>query len=85
VELLVLPASKSWAIDMLRNTHPDTPVFYAGADVTDEDIFADLRPGDLGCKVGDGPTVAAYRVPDPDAVVAILARLVERRGALLVR
>jgi hypothetical protein len=35
--------------------------------------------------VGDGPTVAAYRVPDPDAVVAILARLVERRGALLVR
>jgi trehalose 6-phosphate phosphatase len=85
VELLVLPASKSWAIDMLRNTHPDTPVFYAGDDVTDEDIFADLRPGDLGCKVGDGPTVAAYRVPDPDAVVAILARLVERRGALLVR
>jgi trehalose 6-phosphate phosphatase len=84
VEVLVLPASKSWAIDMLRNRHPDSAVFYAGDDVTDEDIFADLRPGDVGCKVGPGATTAAHRVDDPDAVIAILARLVERRAAAFV-
>jgi trehalose 6-phosphate phosphatase len=83
VEVLVLPASKSWAIDMLRNRHPDSTVFYAGDDVTDEDIFADLQPGDLGCKVGAGATAAAHRVADPDAVVALLAHLAERRAALL--
>jgi trehalose 6-phosphate phosphatase len=81
IEVLVLPASKSWAIDMLRNRHPDSTVFYAGDDVTDEDIFADLRPGDLGCKVGPGPTAAAHRVADPEAVVALLAELVEHRRA----
>jgi trehalose-phosphatase len=80
VEVMVLPASKSWAIDMLRNRHPDSAVFYAGDDVTDEDIFADLRPGDLGCKVGDGDTAAAHRVPDPDAVVTLLEHLAERRA-----
>jgi trehalose 6-phosphate phosphatase len=80
VEVMVLPASKSWAIDMLRNRHPDSAVFYAGDDVTDEDIFADLRPGDLGCKVGDGETAATHRVPDPDAVVTLLEHLAAGRA-----
>jgi trehalose 6-phosphate phosphatase len=83
VELLVMPASKSWAIDMLRNRHPESTVLYAGDDVTDEDVFSDLRPGDLGCKVGDGPTAATQRVPDPDAVIVLLTTLVERRAAVL--
>ena len=52
---------------MLRNRHPDSTVFYAGDDVTDEDIFADLQPGDLGCKVGAGATVPriVWRTPTP--------------------
>jgi trehalose 6-phosphate phosphatase len=85
VEVMVLPASKSWAIDMLRSRHPQSAVFYAGDDVTDEDIFADLRPGDLGCKVGDGETAATHRVPDPDAVVALLEHLADGRARALVR
>ncbi|HEX7096264.1 MAG TPA: trehalose-phosphatase [Acidimicrobiales bacterium] len=83
VELLVLPATKSWAIDVLRDQHPGSAVFYVGDDVTDEDVFNDLRPGDVGCKVGDGPTAAAHRVPDPDAVVALLSDLARRRAAAL--
>lgn len=83
VELLVLPATKSWAIDLLRDRHPGCVVFYAGDDVTDEDVFNDLRPGDVGCKVGDGPTAAAHRVADPDAVVDLLDDLARRRAAAL--
>jgi trehalose 6-phosphate phosphatase len=85
IELMVMPASKSWAIDMLRNRHPGSTVLYAGDDVTDEDIFADLRPGDLGCKVGDGPTAAAHRVAGPDEIVAAFEELAMRRAAVLVR
>jgi trehalose 6-phosphate phosphatase len=80
VELLVLPASKSWAVDRLRTAYPDSAVFYAGDDLTDEDIFADLRPGDIGCRVGAGPTAAEFRIADPDAVVAVLEQLAERRA-----
>jgi len=58
-------------------------VLYIGDDVTDEDVFSDLRPGDLGCKVGDGPTAATQRVRDPDAVILLLTTLVERRAAVL--
>jgi trehalose 6-phosphate phosphatase len=82
VELLVLPASKSWAIDTLRSRHPGGVVFFAGDDLTDEDVFADLQPGDVGCKVGPGATLAAHRVADPDAVVATLRDLARRRSAI---
>jgi trehalose 6-phosphate phosphatase len=85
IELLVLPASKSWAIEMIRARHDGSVVFYAGDDVTDEDIFADLQPGDFACKVGDGPTVARHRVPGPAEVVALLVDLHARRAALLSR
>jgi trehalose 6-phosphate phosphatase len=79
VELLVLPASKSWALDVLRSRHTGAAVFYVGDDVTDEDVFADLRPGDLGCKVGPGPTVAPYRVDSPEAVAVLLETLAAAR------
>jgi trehalose 6-phosphate phosphatase len=82
VELLVLPASKSWAIDLLRSRHPDSVVLFAGDDLTDEDVFADLRPGDLGVKVGEGPTLAAHRIADPAAVVALLTELAARRAEI---
>ena len=83
VELLVLPASKSWAIDLLRERNAGSVVFYAGDDVTDEDVFADLRTSDVGCKVGDGPTAASFRVRDPGEVVALLVELAERRSTAL--
>ncbi|MEO1104906.1 MAG: trehalose-phosphatase [Pseudomonadota bacterium] len=45
-----------------------TPVF-VGDDVTDEDgIRAAEAAGGFGVKVGDGPTLATYRLPDVSAV-----------------
>jgi trehalose 6-phosphate phosphatase len=81
VELFTLPASKSWAIDVIRSAHPTAAVVYIGDDLTDEDVFADLRAGDLGCKVGSGPTAARHRVAGPDDVVALLTRLAGTRTA----
>lgn len=50
------------------------PVF-VGDDVTDEDGFAAAQAeGGLGIKVGDGPTRALHRLPDPPAVARWLAR-----------
>ena len=45
---------------------------YVGDDVTDETAFARLRPGDVGVKVGEGKTAAAYRVGTPDDVTQLL-------------
>ena len=42
-------------------------------------MFARLRPGDLGVKVGDGDTAAAHRVPDPAALAAVLEELLAAR------
>lgn len=67
---------KGTAIARLLTTRPFVgrrPVF-VGDDTTDEDGFATVqRAGGLGIKIGDGPTVAHARLPDPDAVRAWLA------------
>lgn len=47
-------------------------VFYAGDDVTDETVFRILGPDDVGVKVGEGETAAAFRVADVAAVVELL-------------
>jgi hypothetical protein len=48
--------------------------------VTDERAFAalDRTSGDLTVKVGDGETVAAQRVPGPEAVVELLELFVDQ-------
>lgn len=65
-------------IRLIAETGPDATVFI-GDDVTDEDGFAVLGPGDLGIKVGPGATSATHRVDSPDDVVALLAALASRR------
>lgn len=48
------------------------PVFF-GDDVTDEDAFSALPRWDgVSVKIGDGPTIATHRIPNPSALHAWL-------------
>jgi trehalose 6-phosphate phosphatase len=75
LELAVTGADKGSALRRLRTELGAAAAIYLGDDVTDEDGFRALEPGDLGVKVGDGETAAAHRVADPAAVVGVLEDL----------
>jgi trehalose 6-phosphate phosphatase len=75
LELAVTDADKGSALRRLRGELGAAAAIYLGDDVTDEDGFRALEPGDVGIKVGDGDTAAAHRVADPAAVVAVLEDL----------
>jgi trehalose 6-phosphate phosphatase len=79
VEVSVSSATKASAVGRLRRRSGATAVLFVGDDVTDEDVFADLGEGDVGVKVGDGPTAAPHRVADPSEAVALLRRLAASR------
>jgi trehalose 6-phosphate phosphatase len=81
VELPVLDADKGTALAELRGELGAATALYAGDDVTDEHAFAVLRPGDVGIKVGAGPTRAGYRVATPTDLLAALVVLAESLGA----
>ncbi|MGH7917785.1 MAG: trehalose-phosphatase, partial [Candidatus Binataceae bacterium] len=52
-----------------------------GDDVTDEAAFdAALRAGGAAVKVGEGESIAPWRLPAPDAVRAWLAAVLDRRA-----
>lgn len=78
VEVSVLTADKGAAVTALRAELGAGAVLYAGDDVTDEHALEVLTEDDLGVKVGDGDTVARYRLPDTDAVSDLLADLAGR-------
>lgn len=80
LELAVRHVTKGDAVVGLRGETAADAVLFIGDDVTDEDAFAMLQTPDLGIKVGEGRTVAAYRIADPDAVAAVLLRLAELRA-----
>jgi trehalose-phosphatase len=48
---------------------------FLGDDLTDEEAFTRLSPGDVAVKVGDADTVAPHRLRDPHAVLAFLSAL----------
>jgi trehalose 6-phosphate phosphatase len=77
LELAVTDADKGSALRRLRTELGAAAAVYLGDDVTDEDGFRALGPGDVGIKVGDGETAAAHRIADPAAVVAVLEDLAE--------
>jgi trehalose 6-phosphate phosphatase len=79
LDLAVREVTKGTAVEDLRERLGVDAVFFAGDDVTDETVFARLRPGDVGVKVGDGETAAAHRVADPQALAAVLAVLVDHQ------
>ncbi|GAA4157320.1 hypothetical protein GCM10022286_08830 [Gryllotalpicola daejeonensis] len=86
VEFSVRAVTKGDGVRMLRELltaeeNAPTTVLYAGDDVTDEDAFAVLEPGDLGVKVGEGETAATARVADVAAFAELLSRLATAREA----
>ncbi len=81
IELVVVDADKGAALRGLRRRLEASSVIFVGDDVTDEDAFAVLLPGDVGIKVGDGPTLAEYRLADPSAVAEVLRLVADRRTA----
>jgi trehalose 6-phosphate phosphatase len=80
MEATVVHASKGEAIDRLRSLVGATAVFFAGDDVTDETAFAALGAGDVGVKVGPGPTSARFCVPSTTSVAEILGWLADARS-----
>ena len=81
VEFSVRSTTKGEAVEHLRRYTKATAVLFAGDDVTDEDAFVALGPGDLGLKSGTGETAADHRVPGPAEVAAALALLATLRAA----
>jgi trehalose 6-phosphate phosphatase len=79
IELAVMRTNKGDALNRLRHVAGATAVLFVGDDVTDEDAFATLSGPDIGVKVGDGETCAAFRISDPHAAVRLLAELGELR------
>ncbi|MDQ2623848.1 MAG: trehalose-phosphatase [Actinomycetota bacterium] len=78
VEIAVHPAHKGDGIVALRAATGARSVVYVGDDTTDEDAFAVLGAGDVGIKVGPGPTRAAYRVSTPEDVATLLGRFADQ-------
>lgn len=80
VELGVVDTDKGRALIRLRDELRSDAVVYAGDDVTDESAFERLVPGDVGIKVGLGPTRAQFRVSNTDEAVHALHRLAAARA-----
>jgi trehalose 6-phosphate synthase/phosphatase len=57
---------------------PGSRVVALGDDRTDEDLFAALPPDALAIRVGEGPSVAPFRLAGPREVRAFLGALLER-------
>lgn len=81
LEFSVRPSDKGEALTRLRQHSGASAVVYVGDDVTDEDAFAALETDDLGVKVGQGRSLATYRVRSPDDVADLLERLADARDA----
>lgn len=83
LELSVVRTDKGHAIEILRDRSNASATLFVGDDVTDERAFLRLTGSDVGVKVGVGPSAAAYRVPGPDQVTALLALLAHERASWL--
>jgi trehalose 6-phosphate phosphatase len=83
VELSVMEMNKGTALSGMRQRLGASAVIFLGDDLTDEDAFATLSGPDIGVKIGDGATLASYRIGDPVDVARILALIAERRSEWL--
>jgi trehalose 6-phosphate phosphatase len=80
LEVTVTDADKGTALRRLITELGPVVTVYLGDDVTDEDGFRALGPGDVSVKVGDGPTDARHRVADPAGALEFLQRLADLLG-----
>ncbi|MGP4019485.1 trehalose-phosphatase [Saccharopolyspora sp. 5N708] len=83
IELAVVQTDKGNALDALRHQVGATAAVFLGDDVTDEKAFARLHGPDLGIKVGEGDTLATYRIASTTEVATVLAFLMEERRTWL--
>lgn len=83
IEFAVIQTDKGQALDILRHRESASAAVFIGDDVTDEKAFRRLHEPDIGIKVGDGETLAAYRIDSPEEVALVLETLVEARRAWL--
>src|SRR5436190_173531 len=74
-ELSVVGTDKGRALTQLRHNVAAGAVLFVGDDVTDEDAFRTLAGPDVGVKVGDGASLAAYRVASPTEAAVLLAKV----------
>ena len=81
VELTVVETDKGQALRALAVARAVEATAYFGDDVTDERAFAALAPhsGDVTVKVGEGNTLAAYRLETVEDVVKTLGFIVSMR------
>ena len=81
VELTVMETDKGSALRALAAARAVDATAYFGDDVTDERAFAALdgRSGDVTVKVGEGNTLAAYRLETVEDVVKTLGFIVSMR------
>ncbi|MFI9815307.1 trehalose-phosphatase [Saccharothrix variisporea] len=79
IELAVVQTDKGHALDVLRHRVSATASIFVGDDVTDEKAFARLSGPDVGIKVGDGESLAEFRIDDTLDVATVLAFLFEER------
>ncbi|MEV0034166.1 trehalose-phosphatase [Nocardia sp. NPDC050793] len=83
IELAVVPTDKGAALDTIRHQEGATAAVFFGDDVTDEKAFRVLSGPDVGIKVGEGDSLAKYRVDSTEAVSWALAFLLEERRTWL--
>jgi trehalose 6-phosphate synthase/phosphatase len=81
LEFAVRSSDKGESLTRLRQHVGATAAIYVGDDVTDEDAFAALDVDDVGIKVGQGKSVASYRVRSTEDVAEVLERLADARDA----
>ena len=82
LELTDSTTDKGKAISALRLSLAAGYVLFIGDDVTDETVFATLRPPDVTVHVGSGPTAAQLSIPDVEAVADLLEALATAREAI---
>jgi trehalose 6-phosphate phosphatase len=68
LELFTRAGHKGRAVNYLRGEFGASTAVFVGDDVTDEDAFSAMNASDITIKVGEEPTLARHRLPDPESV-----------------